>query len=319
MKSLILTFSFISLFACKQQQSENSTNQESKQRTTMQNVHINPKYNDITATNFKEKILESVKHYPNEPMYYMRIGKANCVIEVLVNDYRVYRNYELSNQVTPEEINFGVLKSGLQTISSKLLPNLGERQLNSKAELKFDIKLFDVSNDFVFDKQFGEYQSEPIDNKKPPIVSYTNTFQAIVPYKLDAWQKSKNLRDIEFCKMKLDAAYKKITKIIENGNFEEYKQLISKRENNMVTSMYLSKKEAEGRMIGLINDFNSGFKVQPILDDCVMMFYANDRVAALKKTNGEPALYLFNEETQEELMLDLSFHIPEGKTEFEVI
>jgi hypothetical protein len=50
-----------------------------------------------------------------------------------------------------------------------------------------------------------------------------------------------------------------------------------------------------------------------------MMFYANDRVAALKKTNGEPALYLFNEETQEELMLDLSFHIPEGKTEFEVI
>ena len=254
-----------------------------------------------------------------EPYYTIDFSASACMFEIRVNDYPVVTMNIEGQAATNIPINFAILESGLQTISSKLLPNLGESQLNSKAELKFDIKLFDVSNDFVFDKQFGEYQSEPIDNKKPPIVSYTNTFQTIVPYKLDAWQKSKNLRDIEFCKMKLDAAYKKIAKIIEDSNFEEYKQLISKRENNMVTSMYLSKHEAERRMIGLIKDFNSGFKVQPILDDCVMMFYANDRVAALKKTNGEPALYLFNEETQEELMLDLSFHIPEGKTEFEVI
>jgi hypothetical protein len=47
--------------------------------------------------------------------------------------------------------------------------------------------------------------------------------------------------------------------------------------------------------------------------------YADGRAAALKKLNGEPALYLVNEKTKEELMIDLMFYVPEGKTEFEVI
>lgn len=47
---------------------------------------------------------------------------------------------------------------------------------------------------------------------------------------------------------------------IRDRNFEEYRQLISKRENNMAISMYLSKEDSDGRIDELIQDFNSGFK-----------------------------------------------------------
>lgn len=84
-------------------------------------------------------------------------------------------------------------------------------------------------------------------------------------------------------------------------------------------SMYLSQTEAQSRLTEWTSDFESGFKVMPIPQDSVLQFYANNKVVALKKLNGESALYLTNDKTQEELMLDLSFYIPEGKTEFEVI
>jgi len=216
-------------------------------------------------------------------------------------------------------INFAILESGVQSISATIVPNIGDTQLHPKSELKFNIKLFNVTNDFVFDKQFGEYQSDPVKEKKTPVIKYLNSFQADVPYKLEAWQKGRNLKDVENCRKKLESAYNKIIKIIQNGEFESYKQLISKRENNMAISMYLSKDEAEGRINELIADFNSKFKIQPVSKDAVMFMYANNKVAVLKKTNGEPALYLENIETEEELMLDISFYIPEGDDEFEVI
>lgn len=39
----------------------------------------------------------------------------------------------------------------------------------------------------------------------------------------------------------------------------------------------------------------------------------------LKKPNGESALYLKNAKTEEELMIDITFYVPKGKSAFEVI
>ena len=103
-KIIIIILATIFLLACNGEIKKKTLN-ANLQTTVEENLQTNPKYHNITATNFKEKILENVKHYPKEPIYYMRLGKANCVIEVLVNDYLVYRNYELSNEVTPIEIN----------------------------------------------------------------------------------------------------------------------------------------------------------------------------------------------------------------------
>lgn len=242
-----------------------------------------------------------------------------CLFEIRINDYPVV-HMNIEGQVsTMIPVNFAILETGVQSISATLLPNIGYTQLHPKSELKFNIKLFDVTNDFVFDKQFGDYQSEPVGEKKLPMIKYLNSFQANVSYKLEAWQRGRNLNDVDDCRKKLDSAYNKIGKMIQDGRFDEYKNLISKRENNMALSMYLSHQESENRINELIQDFNSGFKIQPLSKDVIMILCANNKVAMFKKTNGEPALYLENAETEEELMLDISFYIPKGKEEFEVI
>lgn len=256
-----------------------------------------------------------IKH----PYYMIDFSASACMFEIRINDYPVI-NMNIEGQVsTTIPINFAILETGKQTISATVLPNLGEINLHQKAELKFNLKLFDVTNDFLFQSQLNEYQSDSIENKAIPVLKYIGTFDCEVPYKLNAWQNGKNLKDIEDCRKKLESEYSKIVKLINNGRFDEYINLISNREMNMRTSMYLSASESEARIKELLVDFSKGFKIQPISKDTVMCLYANNRVAVLKKLNGEPALSLINTETEEELMLDISFYIPEGKEEFEII
>lgn len=57
----------------------------------------------------------------------------------------------------------------------------------------------------------------------------------------------------------------------------------------------------------------------PITDDNNVHIYGNGKVAGLKNIKGESALYLINEETKEELRLEVTFYIPKGKNEFEII
>jgi hypothetical protein len=254
-----------------------------------------------------------------KPYYIIDFSASACLFEIRVNDYPVIQ-MNIEGQVSSMiPINYAILKTGKQIISATILPFIGSTELHSKSELKFNIKLFDVSNDFVFNKQFCDYQSEPIQKKGIPIIKCINTFLAEVPYKLSAWQNGENLKNIKKCREKLELAYNNIAKIIQNKQYDIFKKFISKREKNMATSMYLSEEEKQNRVKGLLSDFNSGFKVQPIPKECVMFLYADNRVAMLKKLNGESALYLKNKETEEELMLDISFYIPKGKEEFEII
>lgn len=252
--------------------------------------------------------------------YYMIDFSASaCLFEIRVNDYPVI-HMNVEGQVgSTIPINYAILKSGIQSISVTILPNIGELQMHPKSEVKFNIKLFDVANDFVFQKQFGDYQSKAVEEQKLPIIKYANVFEAEVTYKLDAWQNGVDLNDIDDCKEKLELAYDKIIKMIQNNQFDDYTKLISKREENMAISMYLTKTESEARISELSDDFKSGFKIQPISQDAVMFVCAENKVAFLKKINGESALFLKNEDTEEELILDISFYIPEGKKKFVVI
>ncbi|NIF04427.1 hypothetical protein F3J23_03140 [Chryseobacterium sp. Tr-659] len=254
-----------------------------------------------------------------QPYYMIDFSASACLFEIRINDYPVIHMNVEGQVATNIPINFAILKSGTQSISATILPNIGDWQLHRKSELKFNIKLFDVADDFVFDKQFGDYHSEAIEDKKKEVIKHISSFEAEVPYQLSAWQDGRNLEDIKDSRKKLEKAYDDISRLIRDNRFDDYKKLISRREENMAASMYLSKAESEERFTDLIKDFKSGFKIQPVSKDAAMFICGNNKVAFLKKVNGESALYLENRDTEEELMLDISFYIPEGKDEFEII
>ncbi len=254
------------------------------------------------------------------PYYMIDFSASACMFEIRINDYPVITQNIEGQVSTFIPINYAILESGKQTISATMLPNVGEIQLHKKADLRFKIMLFDVTNDFKFQKQFEEYQSKPIGDQKLPIIKKNGVFEAKVPYKLKAWKNGSDLNDIKDVKQKLLDTYYNLSNIINNGKYEIFQKKITNRELNMVTSMYLSNKEAQTRISSLISDFESNFQIMPIMKENTLLFiYSNGKTAALKKPNGESALYLLNKKTKEELMIDITFYIPKGKSDFEII
>ncbi|GAA3508375.1 hypothetical protein GCM10022393_19320 [Aquimarina addita] len=252
------------------------------------------------------------------PYYMIDFSAAGCLFEIRINDYPVITQNVKGQVSTYIPINYAVLESGEQTITATLLPVLGETQLSPKAYLTFKIMLFDVTNDFVFKNQLAEFNLEPKSDQVLPLLKQNDIFEAEVPYCLDAWQDGINLNDVKDVKQKLIEAYVALGSNIEKGQYNLFMDKINKREVNMATSMYLSKDETKSRVSELISDFENGFELMP-LEEAIINFYANGKAVALKKSNGESALYLFNKKTKQELMLDITFYIPEGKSEFEVI
>jgi len=242
-----------------------------------------------------------------------------CFFEIRVNDYPVITQNIEGQVASMIPINQAILESGNATITATVLPIAGTTELHPGAYLRFKIMLFDVTNDFVFQEQYEQYETDPVGDQKLPTMALAGNFMVNVPYIQDAWQDGRNLMDVEDLAPKLHSAYKNISSIINEKNYEQFKQLIARRENNIAKAMYLSSVEARSRAEDVITDMRSGFTLMPIPKDAILQLYANNKVAALKKLNGESALYLFNKKTNEELMLDLTFYIPEGKTEFEVI
>ncbi|TDW50127.1 hypothetical protein EV144_102562 [Flavobacterium sp. 270] len=71
-----------------------SCGQEKKQSEPI-SIKINTAYPEVNAKNFEQKLLESVKHYEKEPIYYLRINKINCLIEILIKTSTYYAGNKL--------------------------------------------------------------------------------------------------------------------------------------------------------------------------------------------------------------------------------
>lgn len=156
------------------------------------------------------------------------------------------------------------------------------------------------------------------ENQKTPLLTTSGEFLAEIPYSLTKWNDGENLKDIENLKEKLIDAYNNLAELLKNQKYSEFVEKYKVREKNMAVSMYLSTSESNARMNSLIDDAKNGFEVMPF-PKAIIKFYGYGKLATLKKLNGEPAFYLYNKETQEELMIDQMFYIPKGKTEFEII
>ena len=171
---------------------------------------------DINSQNFVAKLTEKVKHYPKEPIYYMRLAKANCVIEVLVNDYLVHEDYELSNYATPIRINHGILKSGKQKLTYRVYPTgdlmkesygSDEATVNTLTDLtSVSIKIIQMDNkgEQKLKDEVVVMQHNSLTDKKgdfiasgKPFYEYTFEFQAEVPYELEGWTKGQDLTKLD--------------------------------------------------------------------------------------------------------------------------
>ncbi|MFC0426659.1 hypothetical protein [Chryseobacterium scophthalmum] len=259
----------------------------------------------------------------HQPYYTIDFTAVNCRFEVLINDIPVI-SLETEGQMSPNvPINFGIFSPGKQNVVINLFPVSGQNIIDDKTKFEYVIKLFNVQGEtftHVKDCVTNKIQI----SQKVSDFKHSSSFEADISYEMSTLEYSKDLsldlkNNISVITEKLDLIYKKISDCFANKQYESLFEMIKNREKNMASAMYLSDADANARINSLITDSQNGFSPMPLSHDKVLKIYGNGKLATYKKNNGEPAFFLFNPNTGEELMLELMFHIPNGKAEFEVI
>ena len=256
-----------------------------------------------------------------QPYYMIDFSASACFFEIRVNDTPVLSMNIKGQAATKIPINYAIFKSGKQEVSITMLPLLGSVQLQEESELYYNVQLFDINDDFKFKEEFNGFRSKKIDSKKIiPTIKNISFFNAEIPYQLnELWKEGEDIKGIDDFEKKIRGAYLYLGNYIREGNYAFFKKAMAKREKNMATSMYLSSKESETRLNRLVYDFENGFTNMVIEKSAIVVHSAYGKKASLKKTNGESAFSFINDETKEELMLDIEFYYNKEANAFEII
>lgn len=248
------------------------------------------------------------------------IGAYMCHLIVKINDVEIF-SLNIDGQMSTEiPINMGILESGIQSIEVTGLPVKGKKELEKNSYIRYKVILYDVSDgEFKLLEILDNNYTPPV-QKGIPVISHKSTFEAKVPYKLETWQNGINLKDVNFnLKERLIIEYNKIITLINSKQYTKFINIYKKREQNNAISMYLDEAEANYRMEKVIEDIKNGFKAKHITSNIILEYSAYGKLVSLKRNDGYSALYLDNEKTNEEIILQIAFYIPQGKAEFEVI
>lgn len=213
MKKIIFILAIaLSISSCSQNKKVENKQLTTNNSKTMYDInqYIFPEAKDITAVNFVERLNSQIKHYDKEPIYYFRINKQNCLIEIKINDITDYNDYEISNYITPIEIG-NILKSGLQKVTVKMYPvgdlnneSLGVKNVAPMTKLTESsqvaisvISIDEKSAKKLDDEKLIVQETSPKEAAGKDYYEFSFTFNADVPYEFEGWTKGQDLRKLD--------------------------------------------------------------------------------------------------------------------------
>ncbi|WP_316804295.1 hypothetical protein [Pedobacter nototheniae] len=299
----------------------------------------------ISAQNFFQEQLKFIKRSANEPLYYIYVNHEQCFFEVLVNDIPRFQYFEDGSMMTPITLNNYIYHSGKQTITYRLCPQTkrtyGEGFNILTPYTKFDVKLYvhnnaDTTNSF--DKQkllLSHHAATKADGKSfigdgKDYYEYTLSFDAVVPYRLDGWENSKDLSKMDQKELltKTEKAYQYYWNLIKDKKSDDYFRLIFKGNAAEITATYISQealKESESEDKFIFNE--ATFKLEP-LNNYKMHLYGNGKIVCLEQTSEDLRLknktpiwgkYKTAEGETRVRFNKIYLHIPKGKDTFEIL
>ncbi len=241
--------------------------------------------------------------YPSMPQYYIEGYQSGCYYEILVNGMLVFKHYKnigLANHAVC--VNDMILKSGPQKVTIKLYP-LGEIDGENYPTLtsrsRFDLTIFKRDKatpweglDYeVVKKYFAPTNSGishgPFKHAGLPYFEETFTFNAEVPYELEGWSNSQNLKEMDQEQLEKEVLefYKKYTEVIHNQDEAKWVKLVAIREREYFESVLYhdeKSKELKERIDQLSLTFDSKYKKRFPLDKYQIIFGGEGRVVTLK-------------------------------------
>lgn len=299
----------------------------------------------ITANNSLAQKLKNIKHYANEPLYYLFINHEQCFFQLLVNDVPVFRYFKDGQLMSSVILNNYINHSGKQTITYRLYPQTkrtnGEGIKTLTEYTKFQVQLYVRNNADTlhsFDNQklvLTHHAATKADGKSfigdgKDYYEHTFTFEAKVPYDLEGWENSKDLSKMDQKELlkKTVLAYQYYRKLIEEKKIDEIAKLSFKSDVYQIVSEYLDEELVKKTVSE--GDFmftEPTFKLEP-LANYRMQLYGNNKIVCLElftdnlKFKNNWAIWgkYITEEGEKRLRFErLYLHIPKGKDTFEIL
>lgn len=248
--------------------------------------------------------------------YQLDFSALLCKFEVKVNDIEILTMNVDGQTSTDIPINAAIFGSGLQKIEVKGFPLDGTKSINPAAYIRYKVIEQEVgTGKFLFVKDFENYQTSAV-KEGMPFIYHTSNFSAAVPYELDAWKNLRNLKDLKTAiKPALIKVYQKIIQKAKDGDYKALVDVIKVVESRNAKTMYLNEHDTYQRIKSILDDIADGFEIMDLAEGKTLTYAANGRLVRFIRPDGNSAFVLKNNKTNQELVLDFWFCLPDGSQE----
>lgn len=262
----------------------------------------------------QSQINNQIDAFPQRPFYQVKIKASSVGFDVRINDFPILQ-YNKKEGVSTElevPINPAILSSGTQELSIRVFPLLGQTLISEKGI--FELEINKKADARVYDGK-REIILQPVKMKANnlPLWEIKTKFNAEVPFSFTAWTKSQDLSEINNLNELLDNAYRKIAKIIENKNDEEFREIM-KKTYEVDIMLYEKVNEMDGFQ-------TESERVLP-MNNCNIGLYGNNRLVRYENIELETCLKTevhFDNNIKKIYSYPIFFHLPSGANELEVI
>lgn len=277
----------------------------------------------------KDFNLENDKKMENKTFYFIDYDyNKKCGFEIYINDILVKRYLKpvnIDNAITP--LNSYIINSGRQNIKVVLYPLKNNDEIELDADFNLKIFYIDNYNNEVLTspnqgKIIFDLSKIAIDKKDPKSWIYNGYFDiSNIPYNVIGWSKSKNLKDIPGIDGQVREKFSLLQKALNNKDAGQFIKLLSKSIDESKKFYYLTDKQQENSVKGIEELLSQPNIRCAALDNTIIKFYANGRLATLETVDGEPALRVIEERDgyKSEDSFPIMLFMPENSNELEVI
>lgn len=327
-KHLCYVLMWLFLFSCGQDKKEKDIPENDKiekitvyQKSEIMNDTLKP-YLFIPSKTIKDDSIIDKSYY-----VFTRVG--NSQLEFLVNDVPISLNlfwgeitHKSGRKASPYvPINSAILKSGKYKIIGRIYPRYGQKSLDFNSYLEMEGG-FQKSDDwdhqyliFTIETPARIHKDGKIYNPITgfPYFELRTEIEVEVPYEVEGWSHSVNLKKEEENRLKQDLQqrYDEIRQIITKKDSAAFRKLIQEREDLLAIVYYLSDKEKNKRINELIEEvMGDEYAIAPYPKEAQMLFFAEGKMVTLvDPINREGIIRLVNKKDPNDIIsLDFRFH-----------
>lgn len=241
-----------------------------------------------------------------------------CRMRISVNGVPLL-NMEVDGQCSSRyPFNHLILESGAATIKYEALPLNGEAQLHKEAYLCCRVEQYDLDSNLEPKSTAASFESHH--ESIIPYIVHEVPFQVSVPYNVTGWKQSVKLERYKNQLQRLvRLKYDNLISMMRNRDLTPYEEAFREREDMVGVCFYLSDQEKQDRMKSIKDAIMNCTEVVPLSTFDRLEFAADSRLVRLVKKEGQSALRIRNDKTNELTILDMWLHVKAGSKKLSII